>query len=132
MNTHFLCRRVPQKSAKDSLEKMTYYMEFLRFTIFTFLLPFLEFAFGLNDRSVSYVTIKCLFSWVQFHHLKWALYTYILLFSNRNLMNFRIYLKYVLNINHSSFFTKVKQHSSLHLFSKNLFSILSSHSSQQP
>lgn len=33
-------------------------------------------------------------------------------------MNFRIYLKYVFNINHSSLFMKVEQHSSLHLFSK--------------
>ena len=102
---------------------MTYYMNFLVGLLF---FPFLSFfcgvegvfALGLNDRSVSSVTIKCLFSWVQFHHLKWPLYTYIFLFFNRNLMNFRIHVKYVFNINHSSLFMNVEQHSSLHLFSK--------------
>ena len=105
---------------------MTYYMTFLAgLLIFPFLSLFFLcvcggglFALGLNDRSVSSVTIKCLFSWVQFHHLKWPLYTYIFLFFNRNLMSFRIHLKYVFNINHSSLFMNVEQHSSLHLFSK--------------
>ena len=102
---------------------MTYYMNFpVGLLFFLSSLFFLRgrgvFALGLNDRSVSSVTIKCLFSWVQFHHLKWPLYTYIFLFFNRNLMNFRIHLKYVFNINHSSLFMNVEQHSSLHLFSK--------------